>query len=106
MPPDLRNILLVPIAPHLSVDRAVVLSEGSSVSIMVKGENTVMSVDGQAPLPLAEDDHVDIKAAEYTAQFVRFHHFLSQDVPGYIFIRNLNSDTNEPRHKNSGTFND
>ncbi|HMX75793.1 MAG TPA: NAD(+)/NADH kinase, partial [Anaerolineales bacterium] len=31
LPPELRNILLVPIAPHLSVDRAVVLSEGSSV---------------------------------------------------------------------------
>ena len=25
LPPELRNILLVPIAPHLSVDRAVVL---------------------------------------------------------------------------------
>ena len=29
LPPDLRNILLVPIAPHLSMDRAVVLAEGS-----------------------------------------------------------------------------
>jgi NAD+ kinase len=38
LPPELRNILLVPIAAHLSVDRAVVLSEGSSVSIVVKGE--------------------------------------------------------------------
>ncbi|MCK7519314.1 MAG: hypothetical protein MZV64_17120 [Ignavibacteriales bacterium] len=36
LPPELRNILLVPIAPHLSVDRAVVLSEGSSVSIVVR----------------------------------------------------------------------
>jgi NAD+ kinase len=26
LPPELRNILLVPIAPHLSVDRAVVLA--------------------------------------------------------------------------------
>ena len=90
LPPDLRNILLVPIAPHLSVDRAVVLSEGSSVSIMVKSENTMMSVDGQAPLPLAEDDHVDIKAAEYTAQFVRFGD------PGY-FYRNLNAHMNTPQ---------
>jgi len=35
LPPELRNILLVPIAPHLSVDRAVVLAEGSSVSISI-----------------------------------------------------------------------
>lgn len=90
LPPDLHNILLVPIAPHLSVDRAVVLSEGASVSIIVKGENTVLSVDGQAPMPLAEDDHVDIKAAEYTAQFVRFGD------PGY-FYRNLNAHMNTPQ---------
>jgi NAD+ kinase len=90
LPPDLRNILLVPIAPHLSVDRAVVLSEGSSVRIQVKGENTVISVDGQAPMPLTEEDYVDIKAAEYTAQFVRFGD------PGY-FYRNLNAHLNTPQ---------
>lgn len=89
LPPDLRNILLVPIAPHLSVDRAVVLSEGSSVSIIVKSDNTVVSVDGQPPLPLAEDDHVDVKAGEYPAQFVRFGD------PGY-FYRNLNAHMNQP----------
>ena len=55
LPPELRNILLVPIAPHLSVDRAVVLSEGSSVSIVVNSENcrsqcgwtTADTVDGR-----------------------------------------------------------
>ncbi|HCR72445.1 MAG TPA: NAD(+) kinase [Anaerolineae bacterium] len=72
LPPELRNILLVPIAPHLSVDRAVVLSEGSSVDIEVKSENTVLSVDGQAPINLMEDDHVLITASDVTAQFVRF----------------------------------
>jgi len=90
LPPDLRNILLVPIAAHLSVDRAVVLSEGSSVTISVKSDNTALSVDGQPPLPLAEEDHVDIKAAEYAAQFVRFGD------PGY-FYRNLNAHMNTPQ---------
>ncbi|KXK13976.1 MAG: putative inorganic polyphosphate/ATP-NAD kinase [Chloroflexi bacterium OLB14] len=72
LPPELRNILLVPIAAHLSVDRAVVLSEGSSVNIEVQSENTVLSVDGQAPISLMEDDHVLITASDVTAQFVRF----------------------------------
>ncbi|MBL8098095.1 MAG: NAD(+)/NADH kinase [Anaerolineales bacterium] len=72
LPPELRNILLVPIAAHLSVDRAVVLSEGSSVNIEVQSENTVLSVDGQSPIALMEDDHVLITAADVTAQFVRF----------------------------------
>ena len=88
LPPELRNILLVPIAPHLSVDRAVVLSEGSSVSIMVRGENAVLSIDGQPSITLMEDDHVDIRAAEVTAQFVRFGD------PGY-FYRNLTAHMNE-----------
>ncbi len=88
LPPELRNILLVPIAPHLSVDRAVVLSEGSSVSIVVKSENAVLSVDGQPPTPLMEDDHVNVTAADVSAQFVRFGD------PGY-FYRNITAHMNE-----------
>lgn len=88
LPPELRNILLVPIAPHLSVDRAVVLSEGSSVSITVHSDNAVLSIDGQPSITLLEDDHVDIHAAEVTTQFVRFGD------PGY-FYRNLTAHMNE-----------
>jgi len=88
LPPELRNILLVPIAPHLSVDRAVVLAEGSSVSIVVKSENAVLSVDGQPPTSLMEDDLVKVTAADVSAQFVRFGD------PGY-FYRNLTAHMNE-----------
>jgi NAD+ kinase len=88
LPPELRNILLVPIAPHLSVDRAVVLSEGSSVAIKVRGENAVISVDGQPPTPLMEDDLINVRAADVTAQFVRFGD------PGY-FYRNLTAHMNQ-----------
>jgi NAD+ kinase len=88
LPPELRNILLIPIAPHLSVDRAVVLSEGSWVRISILSENTVMSVDGQTPIGLAEDDNVDIRAGEYTAKFVRFGD------AGY-FYRNLTTHMNQ-----------
>jgi NAD+ kinase len=87
LPPELRNILIVPIAPHLSVDRAVVLAEGSSVSIAVKSDNAVLSVDGAIPNGLAEDDRVEVRAAEYTTQFVRFGD------PGY-FYRNLTAHMN------------
>lgn len=88
LPPELRNILLVPIAPHLSVDRAVVLAEGSMVSIRTRSENAVLSVDGQPSITLMEDDHVNVCAAEVTAQFVRFGD------PGY-FYRNLTAHMNE-----------
>jgi NAD+ kinase len=88
LPPELRNILLVPIAPHLSVDRAVVLAEGSMVSMEINGENAVLSIDGQSSIVLSEDDHVDVRAAEVTARFVRFGD------PGY-FYRNLTAHMNE-----------
>lgn len=88
LPPELRNILLVPIAPHLSVDRAVVLAEGSMVSMQVNSENAFLSVDGQPSITMMEDDHVTVCAAEVTAQFVRFGD------PGY-FYRNLTAHMNE-----------
>ncbi|HVM70483.1 MAG TPA: NAD(+)/NADH kinase [Anaerolineales bacterium] len=88
LPPELRNILLVPIAPHLSFDRAVVLSEGSSVSITLRGGDAVLSVDGQIPIGLAEGDLVDVCAGEYVAHFVRFGD------RGY-FYRNLTAHMNQ-----------
>ncbi len=88
LPPELRNILIMPIAPHLSVDRAVVLAEGANVSITVKGENSVLSIDGQPSITLMDADHVDIRAAEVTTQFVRFGD------PGY-FYRNLTAHMNQ-----------
>jgi NAD+ kinase len=89
LPPELRNILIIPVAPHLSVDRAVVLSEGSSVSITVHtAHQATLSIDGQAPLSLADGDRVRVDAGEHTLYFVHF-----QD-PGY-FYRNLTSHMNQ-----------
>jgi len=73
----------MPVAPHLSVDRAVVLSEGASVCISVHTKHeAVVSVDGQEPLHFASGDCVRIKSHDKSLHMVRF-----QD-PGY-FYRNL-----------------
>ncbi|MFU8773747.1 MAG: NAD(+)/NADH kinase [Anaerolineales bacterium] len=83
LPPELRNILIVPVAPHLSIDRAIVLSEGSAVSITIQtNHNAVLSIDGQPPTDLETKDCVEVCAGDHTVHFVRF-----QD-PGY-FYRNL-----------------
>ena len=66
----------------------MVLSEGSTVSIQINGENAVLSIDGQPSIPLMEDDHVDVRAAEVTTRFVRFGD------PGY-FYRNLTAHLND-----------
>jgi NAD+ kinase len=89
LPPELRNILLVAIAPHLSLDRAIVLAEGSSVSVTVHSDHpAVLSVDGQVPTGLANGDRVVTYASDHTVKFVRF-----QD-PGY-FYRNLTAHMNQ-----------
>ncbi len=88
LPPELRNILLVPIAPHLSVERAVVLSEGTPVGIKLIGGDAVFSVDGQTPVGLDEGELVEVRAGDYPACFVRFGD------PGY-FYRNLTAHMNQ-----------
>jgi NAD+ kinase len=83
LPPELRNILLVPVAPHLSLDRAIVLAEGSSVSMTIEVDHqAVFSIDGQVPIGLTNDDRVNVYASPHVVKFIRF-----QD-PGY-FYRNL-----------------
>ncbi|MBE9524835.1 MAG: NAD(+)/NADH kinase [Chloroflexi bacterium] len=83
LPPELRNILLIPISPHLSIDRAIVLAEGATVSITTRSDHqSVLSIDGQDPVNILRGDNVIINASEHTVQFVR-----AQD-PGY-FYRNL-----------------
>ncbi len=80
LPPELRNILLVPVAPHLSLDRAIVLAEGSSVSITVEVDHqAVFCIDGQVPIGLTNDDRVLVYASPYAVKFIRF-----QD-PGYFY---------------------
>ena len=89
LPPELRNILLVAVAPHLSIDRAIVLADGSSVSITVNTDHeAALSPDGQPPIDLLDGDRVDAYASEYSIRFVRF-----QD-PGY-FYRNLTPHMNQ-----------
>jgi len=83
LPPELRNILLVAVAPHLSIDRAIIMAEGSSVSITVETTHqAVMSPDGHGPIELQHGDRIDVFASQHSVQFIRL-----QD-PGY-FYRNL-----------------
>jgi len=89
LPPELRNILIVPVAPHLSIERAIVLAEGSTVSISVQTDHeAVLSPDGQAPIALNDEDRVVAYTGRHTVKFVRF-----QD-PGY-FYRNLTPHMNQ-----------
>ena len=64
---------VMPIAPHLSLDRAVVLAEGVQVVLRAQSEfQVVLSVDGMDPIPLSADDTVQVAANQHSLRMVRF----------------------------------
>lgn len=72
LPPELRNILLVPVAPHLSMERPIVLAEGVTVRITVIGRRpAVLMVDGQPEANLENRDVVTVEASPHVARFAR-----------------------------------
>ena len=81
--PELRNILIAPVAPHLSVDRTVVLSEQNSIRVTVHTHHeAVLSADGRKPVPMEDGDVCTVGASKDEVSFVRLRD------PGY-FYRNL-----------------
>ncbi len=72
LPPQLRNILLVPVAPHLSMERPIVLSEGVTVRITITEERpAVLTVDGKVQAELTDGDEVMVEASPHVARFAR-----------------------------------
>ena len=84
LPPELRNILVVPVAPHLSPDQPIVLSEGACITFRVHtSHQAVVSVDGHMPVVMEDGDSVRVNSSELNSDFIRFQE------PGY-FYTNLN----------------
>jgi NAD+ kinase len=80
LPPDLRNILIIPVAPHMSLDRGIVLGEGVSVTISVASTHgAVLSLDGQPSISLNDGDRIRVTASKHTLSLVRF------EGPGYFY---------------------
>jgi NAD+ kinase len=72
LPPNLLNFVLVPIAPHLSLEKPVVLSQGSVVEVTVHTDHAAgMSADGQNEVPLKNGDRIVVRASEHVAKLAR-----------------------------------
>jgi NAD+ kinase len=72
LPPVLKNIILVPIAPHLSLDKPIVLSQGSVVEMIVGTDHqAILTNDGQDEVTLKSGDRVVVQASNYVARFAR-----------------------------------
>ena len=72
LPPELPNFLVVPVAPHLSLDRAVILHQEALVAIQVEaGHEAVLSADGQNFLTMDSQDRLLICKHEDDTCFAR-----------------------------------
>lgn len=71
LPPELKNILLIPICPHLSLDRPVVLAQGATVTLQAHADYApILTVDGQFEIALAEGDRVEVRASSCVSSFI------------------------------------
>ena len=87
LPPELRNMLVLPIAPHLSLDRAVVLAEGAVVNLRAISDfEVVLSIDGTTPLSINPENNVRITANKKSLRMVRFGepNYFYRDLAGIL----------------------
>lgn len=74
LPPELRNMLLVPICPHLSLERTIVLADGATVTIQVESaRDGVLIVDGLIRVELKSGDRITLTTSPHVARFVRLY---------------------------------
>lgn len=74
LPPDLHNILVLPTASHLSMDRPIVLSEGSRVAVRPSLDNrtdVLVTVDGVRLGTLHPEETLLVTVAEDSSRFIR-----------------------------------
>jgi NAD+ kinase len=93
LPPELKNITLVAIAPHLSMDRAIVLAEGANVEVIPYTDSehaALLSVDGQVNQQLLDGDRVRVCMGVHVARFVRVR------PPSYFYASLMARMNNNP----------
>lgn len=78
--PQARDIVLQPIAAHLAMSNALVLSPSAVVEMEVQTDHqAVLSIDGQTDIPLRSGDRVKASLSPYTTRFLRIK------PPGYFY---------------------
>ncbi|MCB8985492.1 MAG: NAD(+)/NADH kinase [Ardenticatenaceae bacterium] len=82
LPPQLQNFVVVPVAAHLSLDRALVLHEEAEITIQVQmGHEAMLTADGQDGIDLESADEVVIHKHENHSYFARV------ESSGYFYRR-------------------
>lgn len=96
LPPWLENILVVPAAPHLSLERPVVLNPEAVIEVDVETEIPgMLSVDGRMEGELLNGDIVRIERSNIRARFLRLR---SQEDFYSTLVERLRPRNGEPRN--------
>jgi NAD+ kinase len=70
--PHSRDLMLVPVAPHLSLPYPLVLPEKAVVTLRLDTyHRALLSVDGHINLPLSSGDTVNVKRSPHVIRFLR-----------------------------------
>jgi NAD+ kinase len=71
--PESTDLVIVPVAPHLSAEHAVLVPRNEKVRITLEpNQQAVLSVDGEPDYSLHERDSVEVSLSEHRARFLRF----------------------------------
>ncbi len=82
MPPQLKNFVIVPVAAHLSLNRALVLHEEVNIAITVEMDHEAMlTADGQQGATIEDGDRILIERHKRDALFARV------ETSGYFYRR-------------------
>ncbi len=72
--PQSKELLLVPITPHLSPAYALVLPAETSVQLTVTAPHqATLSIDGHINMPLADGASITVKQSPHRTRFLRIH---------------------------------
>ncbi len=82
LPPQLPNFVVVPVAPHLTFDRAIIFHEQAEIAITVHMDHhAYLTPDGTDGILLEDEDVVLVTKAAKGCQFVRV------ESSGYFYRR-------------------
>ncbi|MDM8528486.1 NAD(+)/NADH kinase [Anaerolineales bacterium HSG24] len=72
--PELENMILIPLAPHLCLDRALILARSSVIQIQIQTDHTALvTIDGQFEIELTDGDELTLAASPWMGRFARLH---------------------------------
>jgi NAD+ kinase len=82
LPPQLQNFVVVPVAAHLSLDRALVLHEEAEIAILVEMDHeATLTADGQEGAAVLSGDEVLVHKHNRQSRFARV------ESAGYFYRR-------------------